>query len=72
MRIALIGFVAALALCCCGSVVAGGLPSTSPGYEPNVPGHGFDVVVTEQESAVTLYVGQTLEAVLHERAGIMA
>jgi phage tail protein X len=72
MRIALIGALAALALCACGAVGAGALPSPtpSPSYPALTPGHGFDVVVSEKDRAVTLRTGQRLEVVLHANPGM--
>jgi hypothetical protein len=69
MRTALVVIVAALALCGCGAVSGGAapLPSDSPSIGPGV---GFDVSVTEQTRAVTLRVGQKLEAALHARTGM--
>jgi phage tail protein X len=70
MRIAWIGLAAALALCACGAVGSGSAPSPSPTYPAFTPGHGFDVLVTEKDTHVTLHVGQKLEAVLHANAGM--
>ena len=75
MRSLLIGFAAALALCGCGAAgpVAGppvaGMPPVSPG-----PGTGraFNFSVTEKDHAISLRVGQTLEAVLHANPGMTA
>lgn len=41
-----------------------------PATPPTVPGHGFDITVTEQDHAVTMHVGQKLELVLHAASGM--
>jgi phage tail protein X len=62
----LIGVAAAMALCACGPPLSGdGPPNPSTG-------RGFDVSVTEKDHAITLRVGQKLEAVLHANPGMTA
>ena len=51
---------AAVLLTACGSVAAGATPS------PN-PGSGFDLVVSDQDTAIAMHAGQTVEVVLHAR-----
>jgi hypothetical protein len=63
----LIGIVAALALGACGAIGPAATPSPSTGT-----GRGFDVSVTEKDRAISLHVGQKLEAVLHASAGMAA
>lgn len=41
-----------------------------PATPPTVPGHGFDITVTEQDHAVTMHVGQKLEVVLRAVQGM--
>jgi len=65
MRSLLIGTAAALALCACGAPPAGAGPAV-----PSTPGRGFDVSVTEKDHAISLRVGQKLEAVLHANPGM--
>jgi hypothetical protein len=66
VRSLLIGIAAALALCACGAPMAG----IGPAHP--APGRGFDVSVTEKDRAVSLRVGQKLEAVLHANPGMTA
>jgi hypothetical protein len=61
------GIAAALALCACGAVASGLGPGPSTGT-----GRGFDVSVTEKDHAISLRVGQKLEAVLHANPGMTA
>src|SRR4029077_9484148 len=69
VRSLLIGLAAALALRACGTPLAGVGPTVVP---PIGDGRGFDVSVTEKDRAVSLRVGQKLEAVLHANAGMTA
>jgi hypothetical protein len=62
----LIGIAAALALFACGAPPMTGLGPA----DPSTPGRGFDVSVTEKDRAVSLRVGQKLEAVLHANSGM--
>jgi hypothetical protein len=59
-----------LALCACGAAGTGATPSPSP--ESTGPGRGFDVSVTEKDKAISIRVGQKLEAVLHAYPGMTA
>ena len=43
---------------------------TLPIQESPSPGLGFDAVVTEHDSAITIGAGEKLEVVLHARAGM--
>lgn len=67
MRSLLIGIAAALALCACGAPATGIGPAS-----PSIPGRGFDVSVTETDHAISLRVGQKLEAVLHPNPAMTA
>jgi hypothetical protein len=69
VRSLLIGIAAALALCGCGAVTAGIGPTVVP---PTGTGRGFDLSVTEKDHAISLRVGQKLEAVLHANPGMTA
>jgi hypothetical protein len=62
MKAALAGFAAAVLLTACGSVPAGGPAPNS--------GSGFDLVVSDTDTAATMHVGQTVEVVLHARQGM--
>jgi phage tail protein X len=66
----LLSAAVALALSACVAVGTGSGPSPNPSYPAVTPGHGFDVVVTEKDTSVTIQVGQKLEAVLHANAGM--
>jgi phage tail protein X len=66
VRSLLVGIAASLALCACGAPMAGIGPANP------APGRGFDVSVTEKDRAVSLRVGQKLEAVLHANPGMTA
>jgi hypothetical protein len=66
----LIGMAAALALCACGAVGAAAPPSPSPTNPSTGTGRGFDVSVTEKDKAISIRVGQKLEAVLHASSGM--
>jgi len=71
VKTALGAVLVAVALSACGSVGNGGPPAGSP--SPNasfVPGVGFDAVVTERNTAVTIHTGQRLEVVLHAASGM--
>lgn len=72
VKAALSAVLAALVLTACGSVGAGTLPSpdSSPSPTPTSPGLGFDAMVNENSTAITLHVGQKLEVVLHARTGM--
>jgi phage tail protein X len=67
MRSLLIGVAAALALCACGALPTGIGPAVPP-----TPGRGFDVSVTEKDRAISIRVGQKVEAVLHANPGMTA
>jgi hypothetical protein len=70
LRTVFIGLVAALALSACGAAGTGATPSPSPENPSTSPGPGFDVSVTEKDKAITIRVGQKLEAVLHASQGM--
>lgn len=61
---------AALALSACGAAGTAATPSPSPNNLSTSPGPGFDVSVTEKDKAITIRVGQKLEAVLHANQGM--
>lgn len=61
------GVLVALLIAACG---AAGSASPSPSPSPTFGG-GFDVTATEQDHAVTMHVGQTLEVVLHGGTSMM-
>ncbi len=71
VKTALVGAVAAVVFGACGYNPCacegnGTLPvQTSPS-----PGLGFDAVVTENDTAITIQLGQKLEVVLHARSGM--
>jgi hypothetical protein len=67
MRTILIAVATVLALCACGASGTAAPPSPSTGT-----GRGFDVSVTEKDHAISLRVGQKLEAVLHASPGMAA
>lgn len=67
MKSLLVGVAAALVICGCGAPMAGTGPAN-----PSTPGRGFDVSVTEKDRAISLRVGQKLEAVLHASPGMTA
>jgi hypothetical protein len=67
MKRFLVVLAAALVLTACGSFSAGTGSSPTPSTNP---GLNFDVVVTEQDKAATLHVGQKLELVLHANTGM--
>jgi len=70
VKATLIAAVAALVLTGCGSVCACvGNPYVPPGPSTS-PGLGFDAVVTETDTAITIHTGQKLEVVLHARSGM--
>jgi hypothetical protein len=63
--------LAAIALAACGSATAGpGGPGTGETPVPTTPNHGFDVLVTDQDRAVTVHVGQKIEVVLRQKSGM--
>src|SRR2546430_17538066 len=59
-----------LGLSACGKVAAapGGDPSPTPVIA--TPAVGFNVLVTEHDRAVTVHVGDKIEAVLHQKQGM--
>jgi len=67
VKTALLGVIAGLLISACGSVGIGSEPSPSPSTGP---GFGFDAMVTEQDRAITIQVGQKLEVVLHAKPGM--
>lgn len=66
------GIAAALALCACGAVGTVAPPSPSPGGPSTSAGRGFDVSVTEKDYAISIRVGQKVEAVLPTNPGMTA
>jgi len=71
VKTALVAVLVAVAVSACGSVGKGGPPAGNP--SPNassIPGVGFDAVVTERNTAVTIHEGQKLEVVLHAASGM--
>ncbi|HSS92875.1 MAG TPA: hypothetical protein VLR46_02670 [Candidatus Dormibacteraeota bacterium] len=71
VKTTLMAAVTALVLVACGSTGAGtgSLPSPSPSPS-TAPGLGFDAVVTERNTAITIKTGQKLEVVFHARSGM--
>jgi hypothetical protein len=69
VKTALMAAFVVVALSACGSVGSGGPPigSPSPSFAPGV---GFDAVVTERNTAVTIHAGQKLEVVLRAASGM--
>jgi hypothetical protein len=68
VKTALLAAVAAVALAACGNVcMCIGNPYATPSPSP---GLGFDAVVTEKDTAITIHTGQKLEVVLHARTGM--
>jgi hypothetical protein len=62
--------VVALAACGRASGAPGG---TGPGPEtpvPTAPTHGFDVLITDQDRAVTVHAGQKVEVFLRQKSGM--
>ncbi len=72
LRTIFIGIAAALTLGACGAAGTSVTPSPSPDNPSTSPGRGFDVAVTEKEKAISIRVGQRLEAVLHANPGMTA
>ena len=62
VKTALLAGAAGLLLSACGTHV-GSAPNPSPGL-------GFNAVVTEHDTAITIQVGQKLEVVLHSKSGM--
>jgi hypothetical protein len=64
--------LAVIALAACGTVTAapGGTGPTPETPVPTTPMHGFDVLVTDQDRAVTVHVGQKIEVVLRQKSGM--
>lgn len=60
------------ALSACGTVGAGSPPSPTPTIPASTSpiGTGYDLVVTEQDHAATMRVGQTVELVLRAKTGM--
>jgi hypothetical protein len=67
VRSVLAAIVGALVLAGCGGVGGGG--SSSP--SPTAP-VGFDLVATDNDTAITMQAGEKLELVLHARSGMNA
>jgi hypothetical protein len=71
MKTALIAAVAAFLFMSCGySSCACDGSGTLPVQTSPSPGLGFDAVVTESDTAITIHTGQKLEVVLHARSGM--
>jgi len=71
VKTALVVLAAGMALMACGntSTCACGAERVYPS-PPLTPGPGFDAVVTEQDTAITIHTGQKLEVILHARTGM--
>lgn len=71
VKTGLIAALAALVLMACGSAgcMCVGNPLATPTPSTG-PGLGFDAVVTEKDTAITIHTGQKLEVVLHARSGM--
>lgn len=71
LKAALIAALAAVLVASCGySPCACDGSGTLPVETSPSPGLGFDAVVTEKDTAITIHTGQKLEVVLHARAGM--
>lgn len=71
VKTALTGALVAVVFAACGySPCACDGAGTLPVQESPSPGLGFDAVVTEHDTAITIHTGQKLEVVLHARAGM--
>jgi len=71
VKVALLAAAAGLLISACAS--AGPAPITGIGPAPSPssgPGFGFDAMVTENDKAITIQVGQKLEVVLHAKPGM--
>ena len=69
VKTALLAAAAGLLLSGCGYYACACAAVTSP--PPSIsPGVGFDAVVTDHDTAITVHVGQKLEVVLHARPGM--
>src|SRR5207245_8851946 len=70
VKVALLAAAAGLLICACAS--AGPAPITGIGPAPSPsrgPRFGFDAMVTENDEAITIQVGEKLEAALPEKPG---
>jgi hypothetical protein len=71
VKTALIAALATVLVAACGySPCACDGPGTLPVQTSPSPGLGFDAVVTERDTAITIHTGQKLEVVLHARSGM--
>jgi hypothetical protein len=71
VKTALVAVLVAVVLSACGSLGNGGPPAASPSPDvSSIPGVGFDAVVTERNTAVTIHAGQKVEVVLHAASGM--
>ena len=71
VKTALVGALAAVVFGACGySPCACEGSGTLPVQTSPSPGLGFDAVVTENDTAITIQLGQKLEVVLHARSGM--
>lgn len=69
VKAALAAAASGLVLSACGYYAcACAAPNTPPASTS--PGLGFDAVVTEKDTAITIHSGQKLEVVLHARTGM--
>ncbi len=68
----LVAAFVALTVSACGDVhcMCVGNPYVPPPTPAASPGLGFDAVVTEKDTAITIQSGQKLEVVLHARSGM--
>ncbi len=65
--------IAALSLAACGAAGGGAANPTPTPSElplPSGPAVGFDVLITDQDRAVAVHVGQRVEVVLRARSGM--
>jgi len=69
VKTALLAAASGLLLSACGNYACACAAPTTP--LPSIsPGLGFDAVVSDQDTAITIHSGQKLEVVLHARPGM--
>jgi hypothetical protein len=69
VKMALLAAASGLLLSACGYYACACAAPAPP--NPSIsPGLGFDAVVTEHDTAITIHTGQKLEVVLHARPGM--
>ena len=69
VKTALLAAASGLLLSACGYYACACAAPTTPLPSPS-PGLGFDAVVSDQDTAITIHTGQKLEVVLHARPGM--